>query len=208
MVLYCLFAVPLFALFVASSKMSGEADRRRLWTQYFRGVLVFVPSYIILLLIRGAVPLNYTYGSIFAHYFVYEALFYAVLASIAYILIRLFSKANEHGSVSEAFVFFSGFFTFASVIAVIRSFPYFDAYNLFLNPTIKLAIVAALAFVLARSFESVGIARWIYLLVGLAFVVATAIVPFLFFIHFAYIAVIIAVVLFLAALFPYVLLRL
>jgi membrane protein implicated in regulation of membrane protease activity len=55
----------------------------------------------------------------------------------------------------------------------------------------------------ARYFDEVGWQRWAYLAVGLVFVAATAIVPFLFMIHLGIAAVIVAIVLFAASIFPY-----
>jgi len=208
MVLYSLFAVPFFALFIVSYKLSEGVDARRLWVQYSRGLLTFIPAYIIFLLIGGLVPLTFSYGGIFAYYLFYNAVFYSVIAAGAFILIKRFSAEPDRGSVSEAFVFLAGFFTFASVLEIVRHFPYYDSFVLFLYPTMRLAVIAALAFFLARFFDARGWVKWAYLVSGLVFVVATALVPFFYVIHVGVGAIVAAVVLFALAIFPYVLMSL
>lgn len=208
MVLYSLLAIPLFCLFLVASKFSGGSDAKRLWVQFSRGVLVFIPVYLILLLIRTAVPLRFSYASIYAYYFIYHALYYSALGSLGYIIIKRFSADAERGSVSEAFVFLAGFFTFSSVLDIVRNFPYFDSYELFLYPTMKLAVIAALAFLLARYVGGRGWGRWGYLAVGALFVAMTAFVPFLFMIHLSYAAVIITAALLAISLFPYLIMSL
>lgn len=208
MVLYCLFAVPLFALFIVSYKLQAVSDAKRLWVQYSRGLLTFIPAYIIYLLIAGSVPLTYSYGGIFAYYLVHNGLYYVVVASLAYILLRQFSRDSDGGSVSEAFVFFAGFFTFASVLEIVRHFPYYDSFTLFLYPTIRLAVIAAIAFLLARAFDSNGWVRWLYLVIGLIFVAATALVPFFYVIHITVAAIAITLVLLIGSLLPYLVMAL
>lgn len=203
MVLYCLFAVPFFSLFIVSYKLSDGADAKRLWVQYTRGLLTFVPAYIIFLLLSGRVPLTYSYGGIFAYYLFYNALIYSVIAAIAYIIIKRFSSNPDRGSVSEAFVFLAGFFTFASVLEIVRHFPYYDSFVLFLYPTMRLAVIAAMAFILARFLDSRGFARWAYLFGGLVFVVATTLVPFFYVIHVPIAAIVATIVLLGLSLFPY-----
>ena len=74
MVLYSLLAVPTFCLFIVASKLSESTDSKRLWGQYSRGVLVFIPAFLILLAIRRLVPLHYTYAGVFAYYLFYQSL--------------------------------------------------------------------------------------------------------------------------------------
>jgi len=203
MVLYCLFAVPIFSLFVLSYKLSRGADAKQLWVQFSRGLLTFIPAYIIFLLVAGRIPLVYTYGGIYGYYFFHDAFLLSVMGALSYILIRAFSRAPEKDSVSHVFVFFAGYFTFASVLEIVRHFPNYNYYLLFLLPTLRLAVIAAFAFLVARYFSAEGWTRWAYLAIALLFLAATALVPFFFLIHVGYAAIIVTVVLFAAALFPY-----
>lgn len=208
MVLYCLFAVPIFSLFILSCKLASETDTKRLWVQFSRGLLVFVPAYLIYLIVGESVPLTFSATGIFGYYFFHDALLPTLMATVAYILIQQFSKAPNQGSVSEAFIFFAGYFTFASVLEIVRQFPDYNAYLLFLFPTLRLAVISAFGFLLARFFGTNGWVRWIYLPVGLAFLIATALVPFFYVSHFGFVAIIVTVALLAAALFPYVVMSL
>ncbi|HUX21353.1 MAG TPA: hypothetical protein VMW69_08935 [Spirochaetia bacterium] len=186
-----------------SYKLSEGAEANRLWIQYSRGLLTFIPAYIIYLLISGVVPLTFSYGGIYFYYFFHNAVYFPLIGVLAYMLFKRFSADPDRGSVSEGFVFLAGFFTFASVLEIVRHFPNYDAYSLFLYPTMRLATISALAIVVARYFDEVGWQRWVYLAVGLVFVAATAVVPFLFVVHLGIAALIVAIVLFAASVFPY-----
>ncbi len=203
MVLYSLLAVPIFALLVVSYKLSSGTDAKQIWIQYSRGVLTFIPAYIIYLLLAGLVPLTFSYSGIYLYYFFYNALFYPFLGTLAYVVIKRFSKDPYTGSVSEGFAFLAGFFTFVSVLEIVRHFPNYNAYLLFLLPTLRLAIIAALAFVIAKYYDSLGWQKWFFPAMGVLFIAATALVPFLFLIHLGYVAIIITVLLFGLAVFPY-----
>jgi hypothetical protein len=171
--------------------------------QYSRGLLSFIPAYIIYLLLAGLVPLTYTYRGIYFYYFFYDALFFSFIGAVAYVLVKRFSSDSDRGSISEGFIFLAGFFTFASVLEIVRDFPYYNSYLLFLYPTMRLAVIAALAIVLARHFDASGWLRWAYLALGVVFVAATALVPFLYLIHLGFAAIIVTVLLFAVAVFPY-----
>ncbi len=206
MVLFSLFAVPLLCTFLVSLKNPDRERMRESWILFAKGALSFVPAYIIFAIIRNTFPLTFTKAGIYFYYLFYDGLLFAAMGVAAYLIVHGISWKSDRGGMSEVFVFLSGYYTFNTVLEIIRHYGAYNSYVLFYYPATQLTIILGLSLVVARMRVTDGSGRITFLLAGIAVVAATALVPLLFILHYFLFATLASVVLFIVAVFPYVLL--
>ena len=206
MVLFSLFAVPLFCCFIVSQMRPGLDEIKDAWVQYSRGVLSFIPAYILYAVLKNIIPLTYSRAGIYFYYFYHDSLFFGILGVLAYLLVNRLLTRGGRPTLSSTFVFLSGFYTFNTVLEIVRHYGAYNGYLLLLYPVMQIVVVMGLSLVTTRALEADRLVRNLLIVAGIGVVAATATIPLLFTIHYFLFSVLVAVVLFVAAFFPYLLL--
>jgi hypothetical protein len=158
MTLFLLTAMPLFFAFAVLLPWDGQKTPRRLLLvfQFLRGILLFFPAWLILLLLRRIAGFSYSGFPLFLSLLSRDHLPPILLAVGGFLLVM---RAVEYHSSDEGVFlttvsFLSGFFAMMSIADFIAGYGRWDAHELFLLPLSRVAAVLFLATV-ARRFE-----RW------------------------------------------------
>ncbi len=189
MALYLLLAVPLSYGFVMSVILPPHAYGRQLWFWFFRGILSFIPSYIVYLIFSTALPLVFTPVGIVAYHFFYDDFLFSLLAGAAYFLCTRYIVTAGGKSVPEAFSFLSGFFTFVAISEFVRHFAALDLYFLLLLPTLHVAGILVLSLLFLRIVEASDLELALMIAAGTVYLVLLAGVPYAYTIHLSWIAI-------------------
>lgn len=177
-------ALPVSYFIVISALMHGDADRRLNLKSLLRGFAVSVPAYLIYLLIKALVPLQYTAKGLYLYSLFHYSFYYIVLSIGGYIIISgLNRNVNRRNKTLEVLAFLCGFYLLLGFADIFAHMRVFNILNLFMIPLTRIAIVFFSASVIAFSFSSNIFAKLAPLIIIL-FGGAVATVPLLFFMNF------------------------
>jgi hypothetical protein len=158
MVLFLLTGMPLFFAFLVLLPWNPERvpGRMLLAFQFLRGVLLFFPAWIVLLLLRRIAGFSYSGFPLFLSLLVHDHLAPVLLAVGGFVLVarRLQYPPSDEGVFLVVASFLSGFCWMLGIADFIADYGRWDAHVLFLLPVTRLALVLFLATI-ARRYE-----RW------------------------------------------------
>jgi hypothetical protein len=158
MVLFLLTAAPLLFAFAVLLPWRPERSPQKLFLgiQFLRGVLLFFPAWLVLLILRRAAGFSWNGFPLYLSLLVHDHLGPALLGVGAFVLAvrRLEYPATDEGVFLTTLAILGGFTWMLCVKDFISDYGRWDARVLFLLPLARLAGMLFLATV-ARSFE-----RW------------------------------------------------
>lgn len=189
MVIFLLVSVPLSYGFLMSLILPPRRYSRELWFWFFRGILTFIPAYILFLLMRKIVGLGFTPFGIFAYYFYHDAFLLPAFGVAGYLLLSTYFPHFGGRHLAEALSFLSGYFTFVAAADFVRHFGGFDPYLLFLLPIMRLSTILVFAVLLPRALDQLSSVPYLLIGAGILYLAVTAAVPLLSVLHFAWLAI-------------------
>ena len=158
MIVFLLTAMPLlFAFALLLPWDEGKAPQKLfLVFQFLRGVLLFFPAWLILLVLRSIAGFAYSGFPLFLSLLARDHLPPILLAAGGFLLVvrSIEYPSSDEGVFLTAVSYLSGFFAMMSVADFVSGYGRWDAHALFLLPVSRVAVVLFLAAV-ARRFE-----RW------------------------------------------------
>jgi hypothetical protein len=158
MILFLLTAMPLFFAFTVLLPWDGQKTPRRLFIvfQFLRGVVLFFPAWLILLVLRRIAGFAYSGFPLFLSLLARDHLPPILLAVGGFLLVMRAVQypSSDEGVFLATVSFMSGFFAMMSVADFIAGYGRWDAHALFLLPLSRVAGVLFLSAI-ARRYE-----RW------------------------------------------------
>jgi hypothetical protein len=160
MFFYLIAASPLFFFLVAFLPWKpGRAPRAlSLMSTFLKGALIFLPAYLILLLTRWAFGFSYD-GILLYLSLLQRDHLVPVLAGLGGFLLlkrNLSIAGNEEGVFLTVFSYVSGFVTMLNLTEALQASGGWDAYGLFLLPSLRLAAALFLSLFARRFFPWEG----------------------------------------------------
>jgi hypothetical protein len=146
-----------------------------------RGLLIFVASYVVYLLISPAVEINFTSKGIYLFYLLTYELYFAAWSVISYLIFyKVPHTHNPAGETAWTLAYFTSFYIFLAVGDILLNANGLTAYLLFLLPISRIGIIYLTvgAFIFARRMYM--IIRYILVLVPFAGAATAAAIPLLF----------------------------
>jgi len=148
-----------FAFIIAARWTSAREPRREVLLSIFvKGLLCFLPGYILLAIFRGIIGSSLTGFTLYLSLFFREHLFPLALASGAFVLFqgKLEYPATDEGIVLAVFAFLSGFYALFGTMDFFALYGYWGAEDLFLLPLLRIATVLALSMIAPRFYRFQG----------------------------------------------------
>ncbi len=186
MALFLIGSLPLFFLLFVwlpwSPKRAPEASF--VVGTFLKGVLMFFPGYLVLLIARRIFGFSYSGFLLFLSLLQRDQLF-PLLAGMGCLLI-LTSKLQISGIEEEnflgVFAFLAGFLAMENIADLVRAWGNWSSYILFLLPIQRLSTVLLVSLVARRFFPWEGRDAAFFLATGAALAVGLTVPAFLFFI--------------------------
>lgn len=184
MILFLLFSAPLFFFLVSSLPWGAQKtpDMPQLVGVFLKGVLLFFPAFIVMLIIRRIFGFSWSGAGLFFSLFLRDQLV-PLLAGLGSFLImkrKLDLPIFEEGIFLGVLSFFCGFLAMVNIADMIRTWGSWDAYVLFLLPFQRLAAVVFISLLARRFYPWEGREAVLYGVVVAGVAVALSICGFLF----------------------------
>jgi hypothetical protein len=160
MFLFLVASLPLLFALVTLLPWKGRQVPRPLGlvSTFLKGVLLFFPGYLALLIVRGIFGFSYDGFLLFLSLFQRDHLFPLLAAVGAFLLIQktLVIPAGEDSIFLVVFACVSGFLSMLNVADAIRTVGTWDAYVLFVLPCLRLAAALIVALSAQRYYRWQG----------------------------------------------------
>ncbi|MBN2736787.1 MAG: hypothetical protein JXR70_07375 [Spirochaetales bacterium] len=181
MIFFNLLSMPMFYFGYSSFLNDQNRESGFSFWALFKGLLWFIPSMIIYLLLHDLFSLSYVGVKHFFYIFFTDYLLFSLLAMAGYLLLLGLSAPYEKGgSVKDVVAYFSGFFLGVNIFNLVIHGNELSFFLLFVIPFIRILQVYFLSFLMDKFSEGDGFQRIVW---ALAMVVALLI---LCFVHFFY----------------------
>jgi hypothetical protein len=158
--LFQLTALPLFCLFVGILPWDVDMvpSRLTLVSLFLKGLLMFIPAYILLLILKAIVGISYTGFALYASLLARDHLAPLLLGVGSLLLVtrRLAYPATHEGIFLVAFTFLCGYYTLFGPADFLASYGHWGMESLFLLPVMRMSAVLAVAFLAPRFFPWTG----------------------------------------------------
>ena len=160
MALFLLASFPLFSLLLVWLPWRPERapDMTFLVGTFFKGLLMFFPGLLAILIVRGIFGFSYAGFVLFLSLLQRDQLV-PLLAAIASLLIlrsNLQISGTEEENFLGVFVFLAGFMTMQNITDVLRAWGNWNSYLLFLLPLQRLATVLLISLIAHKFFPWEG----------------------------------------------------
>lgn len=192
--------IPLAYLFLKESVYSLQTAEA--FNVYIKGLLSFIPVFLLVLLLRGIVPRIHSFtGSFF--YFGYRDMLLWVIFSIGmFFLLKLNRDSyTEERLYFVSLSFFSGIYTPLAIIDLVTYAKNQNSYTLFMLPLMRLVVILLLPLLLSKAVIETRLIKFLYWFLNLLIIPALALIPaFYYTYHIVYAVLILAVLLCLAIL--------
>jgi len=163
MILFLLFSIPVFYIFALLYTTLREKSIKIDFITFFKGAVWFIPSLFVLSIIQNLFSLSYKPVEHFLFYFYKDHLLYSLLGIVGYfVFFGFYRPPKQKNSFLLLLTFFSGFFTFVSIVDFFVHFGEFDFYTLFLLPIVRLFSIIGLSLIMERFLDEVSYMRIIY----------------------------------------------
>jgi hypothetical protein len=203
MSLFLLLGIPLVCVFVSMLTWDSESVPRRLSlvSLFFTGVLLFLPAYIVMLILRRIVGFAFTGFALYACLMARDHLAPALLAVGAFLLVqrRFALQGSREGIFLTVFVFLSGFFTLFGPADFLALYGHWTPESLFLRPLQRLSLILVVSMAAPATFRWQGRSAAAFLSVAGVWSLALALLSWLSNINRGWIAVLGTAAAFLAA---------
>jgi hypothetical protein len=176
--LFHLAAIPLFLLTLSGVYASKNTDFKRLAVLFLKGAGVFIPAFLIYMLCRSVLVPSYRPFPLYLSGFFLDHALYFIAALVGFLLSYGSSNLQKIDFLEISF-FYAGFYTLASVQAVLLNWGAYDFYLLFLLPLLRIVLVLLAALFFVNAVYSYGWIRAGYLLGFATLPIATAFVTYL-----------------------------
>ena len=189
MTLFLVASIPVTFAFAAAVLYDGGTIGEGILIPAFRGLVVFVPGYIILYLLRYSIELRFNPGRIFFYYSFRDYLILTLIGVVGYYFQSRIGRSsfrleNRLGSLSYYF----GFFFFLGIVEAVVYSRAHSIYTLFYLPASRIAIILYAGVVSSLVHRFGGIIP--YLLMSSIIVIAAVSggISLLFFLNYKLIA--------------------
>jgi hypothetical protein len=149
MTLFLIFSSPLLFMLVALLPWeAGHYVRKlHLFSVFFKGLICFIPAYIICLIVNAVVGSPLTGFALYVSIFVKDDLTPLLLGIGFFILVqrRLGFPANPEGIFLVVFSFLSGYYALYGVIDWLSRFGQWEAGDLFISPLLRMTAIMAVS---------------------------------------------------------------
>ncbi len=160
MILFLLFSLPLFFFFIIFLPWgtSKVPDPALLVSTFLKGLLLFFPAYLVILIVRKIFGFSFFGAGLFFSLLLRDELVPLLAAVGSFILMRrkLDLQILEEGLFLGVFAFLSGFLSMMNLADMIRTWGLWDAYVLFLLPFQRIAAVLTIALAAKRYYPWEG----------------------------------------------------
>ncbi len=192
MTLFHLAAIPLFLLTLSGIYASKDTDFKKLVVLSLKGAGVFIPAFLIYLLCRGAFGHSYRpFPLYFSGFFLDHALYF-VAVLLGFLASYALSNLQRIDFLEISF-FYAGFYTLASVQAVLLNWGAYDIYLLFLLPLLRIGVLLLSSLFFVNTVYAYGWSRAGYLSGFAALPIATACVTYLHETHRSILAIFVTI---------------
>jgi len=184
MILFLLFSFPLFFFLVSSLPWGAQKapGMPQLVNAFLRGVLLFFPAFIVILITRRIFGFSWSGAWLFISLLLRDQLvpLLAALGSFLIMKKKLDLPIFEEGIFLGALAFFCGFLAMVNIADMIRTWGSWDAYVLFLLPFQRLAAVVFISLLARRFYPWEGREAVLYTIVVAGVALGLSICGFLF----------------------------
>jgi hypothetical protein len=152
---------------------------------FFKGVLLFFPGFLVILIVRGIFGFSYGGFLLFFSLLLRDHLS-PLLAALGCLLImksRLQISGIEEENFLGVFAFLAGFFAMENLADLVRSWGNWSAYVLFLLPMLRLSAVLLVSLAARRFYPWEGRDAFLLCLVGAGLTLGLAVPGFLFLVN-------------------------
>jgi len=160
MFLFLVSSMPLLFALVTILPWKGRHSPRplALVSTFLRGVLLFFPGYLLLLIVRGIFGFSYDGFLLFLSLLQRDHLFPLLAAVGAFLLVQrtLLIPAGEESVFLVVFASLSGFLSMLNVADAIRSVGTWDGYVLFVLPCLRISGAMIISLAAHRFYRWVG----------------------------------------------------
>jgi hypothetical protein len=160
MSLFLVTSTPLILAFILVLRWALKREPRGevLLSISLKGLLSFLPGYILLAIIRGIAGSSLTGFTLYISVLVRDHLVPLVIAAGAFALWqgKLEYPASDDGIVLTAFAFFSGFYALFGIADFFALYGNWGAENLFLLPLLRIAAILSLSMIAPRFYRFQG----------------------------------------------------
>lgn len=187
MILFLIASLPLFFLLVLWLPWEPRKapDSVEMLKCLFKGVLLFFPGFLVMLIVRRIFGFSYGGFLFFFSLLLRDQLAPLLVALGSFLVMKgqLRVSGVEEESFQGAFSFLAGFLAMVNLADLVRSWGDWNAYLLFLLPTLRLTAVLLLSLVAWRFYPWEGRDGFLFCCVGAALATAMAVPGFLFHIN-------------------------
>jgi hypothetical protein len=160
MILFLIASLPLlFALVVTLPWDRKRAPLRlTLTTTFLKGVLLFFPGYLAILIVRRIFGFSYDGFLLYLSLLLRDHLAPVLAALGAFLLVQKKMElfGNEEHTFLMVFAFLSGFFSMVNVTDALRTWGAWDSYVVFLLPSLRIGVTLGIALAAQRFYRWEG----------------------------------------------------
>ena len=184
MFLFLIASLPLLFSFVVLLPWDpGQTPRTvtLVWT-FLKGVLLFFPGYLAILIVRGIAGFSYDGFLLYLSLLLRDHLAPLLAALGGFLLLqrKLSLSGTDEGIFLAVFAFLCGFFAMVNITDALRAWGGWDAYVLFLLPCLRVATILLVSMVAQRFFRWEGRDGGFFCAAGVALALLLALPSFLF----------------------------
>ncbi len=197
MVIFLAGAVPLAFSIVAFGYSKTSFSITDLGQRAARGFFSFFIAFVIYLLLRPVVQLEYTTGGIYRYYLAHHNLYFLSWCVISYLVYYKVPHTDTPNTESTPiFAYFAAFYTLLAVGEILLNVKEITPYILFLLPLSRIGVILISVSALLFARRMYMITRYGLLLIPFAASAAAAFVPTLYTLRHVTASVILSIALF------------
>jgi hypothetical protein len=160
MVLFLVASLPLLFSLVALLPWDRGRGARRLATvsTYLKGLLIFFPGYLIMLIFRRIFGFSSDGVLLYFSFLLRDHLIPGLVAVAGFLLLqkKLTLSGKEEDTFLTVFACMAGFMTLLNIADALRTLGSWETYSLFLLPLLRMCMVLAVALVAGRFYRWEG----------------------------------------------------
>ena len=164
MIIFSITLFPILGLFINSILGTKNLGFKFFRDTYLKGLLSFIPAFLLILVINGVIKRTNTYSNIFLFHLIYDfAVYYAIICFGYTFLFKNSMIYRFRDRISELITYECGFYTMVSLFDALYVYRWESPYLLYLLPGIRVAMIVIFAILPPLVGESVGFLKHIYI---------------------------------------------
>jgi len=208
MLLFSLFAIPVFSLFTFRFYTIGKKNITLQFIPFLKGLLWFAISLILLIFFYQPSPGSYAGIPLFFFYYLNEHLLFIITALAGYFLFYgFYYNYKKDDKFLQSLFFLSGYFIGVSFQYFFRHYPYLDFYLLFILPLLRCSTVFLVSFFIDKIFNAYGRDKILYVVCILIIPAVLSLLSMLFANNFIFLSFLLSLAFTIGSFFIYYLLR-